>query len=494
MTLRVWINNKPVGRLDKFGRGTTFVYDVGVDPNNAISLTMPVRTASYDSTHGLLPVFDTNLPEGTLRERIETGLRKARGQVDALDILELTGCNQVGRIKVLPEGETPERRAGIGDINEILDREASRTLINEVMARYATRSGVSGAMPKVLVETDGDPMTRPEGSLRHTLQTRDYILKFDDDDYPGLSLNEYHCLQATRAGGNEVAEARLNVDGHMLSVSRFDERNGARCGFEDLAALNAKISEDKYTGSIESNLFKRVVEFSGSAEQENLEALYRLCVTNIALRNGDAHLKNFAMLYEDTHDGPVTLSPAYDLVTTTAYLEADLMALSLNGSKRWPKPGTVLQLGARAKLSRQQAQAIINEVGAGLRQAMPAMLEDFTSRGMEELGGRIAAAWNQGLEYSLGVEPIDLNGTSNPESEENNHTAMNRLTHNSIAPKHDPIQQREARPRLPERIRTSGKNGTMKVVKPMKPGDRGLDGIDTATNTPITVEHTGLDF
>ena len=420
MILRVWVDNQPVGRLDRFNRGTTFVYDAGVDPNNAISLTMPVRTASYNSDYGLLPVFDTNLPEGILRERIEASLRKTLGRVDAIDILALTGCNQIGRIKVLPEGETPERRASIDDINEILDQDASRSLMNEVMTRYATRSGVSGAMPKVLIDSDVNDMARPENSQRRTLQTRNYILKFDADDYPGLSLNEYHCLQAARAGGNVVAEAQLNVDGHMLSVSRFDEHDGTRCGFEDLAALNARISEDKYLGSIESDLFKRVVEFSGIAERENLEALYRLCVTNIALRNGDAHLKNFAVLYDNVHDGPVTLAPAYDLVTTTAYLEADLMALNFNGSKRWPKPGAVLQLGARAKLSRQQSQAIIDEVGAGLRQEMPAMLENFRSRGMEELGRKIAAAWNQGLEFSLGVEPVDSDHILNPESEENN--------------------------------------------------------------------------
>jgi len=405
MTLRVWVDDRPVGRLDKFERGSTFVYDPDVDPAYAVSLTMPVRTASYDSDADLLPVFDTNLPEGRLRERIESGLRKAHGRVDPIDILRMTGRNQIGRIKVLPEGEEPERRASIRNIDEILEREATKALVDEIMSRYATRSGVSGAMPKILVETDPDAPEDSAEDARQTIQTRDYILKFDAEDYPGLSLNEFYCLQAARAGGNVVAEARLNVDGRMLSVRRFDERDGRRTGFEDLASLNTKTAEHKYLGTIERDLFKRVEEFSGDAKKENLEALFRLCVTNFAIRNGDAHLKNFAILFENADKGPFTLAPAYDLVTTTAYIEADMMALQYGGSKRWPKPKAVLQLGARAKLSKQRTQEIIEEVGAGLREVMPEMLADFEARGLGEIGRKVAAAWNEGLVKSLGVDP-----------------------------------------------------------------------------------------
>ena len=76
MTLQVWSNNETVGYLDRFGCSTTFVCNAGVNPNNTISLTMPVRSHAcaahriHDSDHVLLPVFDTNLQEGTLLERM----------------------------------------------------------------------------------------------------------------------------------------------------------------------------------------------------------------------------------------------------------------------------------------------------------------------------------------------------------------------------------------------------------------------------------------
>ena len=52
------------------------------------------------------------------------------------------------------------------------------------------------------------------------------------------------------------------------------------------------------------------------------------------MRNGDAHLKNFGVVYPDP-SGPVTIAPAYDLVTTTAYLRNDVPALTLEGTKKW---------------------------------------------------------------------------------------------------------------------------------------------------------------
>jgi len=408
MTYRVWVNERPVGRLDRHGRGTTFVYDAGVSPSDAISLTMPVRTASYDQPHGLLPVFDTNLPEGALLARIRKHLSKGLGRVDGMDVLGLTGGNQIGRVRVLPEGERPVRRPPIGAVAELLEREATKEMIDEVMSRYALRSGVSGAMPKVLAETDRVLEHLSRGGVRTTLQTRDYIVKFEEEDYPALCLNEHFCLLAAEAAGNRVAEHALSRDGKVLFVRRFDERDGERIGFEDLASLNLKTAETKYDGSVERDLFKRVGEFSGDRRRQNLEELYRICVTNCALRNGDAHLKNFGLLYTDTEQGPFELAPAYDIVTTTAYLEKDLMALSLNGTKRWPKPADLLMLGARAGLSRGAAERVITEVAEGVREVLPRMRAAFAELGRAELGERVGREWEAGLSLSLGRGPVPL--------------------------------------------------------------------------------------
>jgi serine/threonine-protein kinase HipA len=49
--------------------------------------------------------------------------------------------------------------------------------------------------------------------------------------------------------------------------------------------------------------------------------------------NGDAHLKNFGLLYSDPTQRDARLAPAYDIVNTTAYIPEDVLALDLAGSK-----------------------------------------------------------------------------------------------------------------------------------------------------------------
>lgn len=48
-----------------------------------------------------------------------------------------------------------------------------------------------------------------------------------------------------------------------------------------------------------------------------LARFYEQLVFSIMLRNGDAHLKNFGVLY--THPGDARLAPMFDVVTTAIY-------------------------------------------------------------------------------------------------------------------------------------------------------------------------------
>jgi len=61
---------------------------------------------------------------------------------------------------------------------------------------------------------------------------------------------------------------------------------------------------------------KRFQQFAESPHLiEDLEKLFTLIAINCGLRNGDAHLKNFGIVYDDVL-GVARLAPVYDLVTT----------------------------------------------------------------------------------------------------------------------------------------------------------------------------------
>src|ERR1700743_4006186 len=105
--IKVWTDAAEAGLLDRNGRrGSTFAYQPGALPARAVSVTMPVRLASYDVPFGLLPIFEMNLPEGVLRERLRLAFAKATGTFDDFDLLGIVGRSQVGRIRYTGQKET----------------------------------------------------------------------------------------------------------------------------------------------------------------------------------------------------------------------------------------------------------------------------------------------------------------------------------------------------------------------------------------------------
>jgi serine/threonine-protein kinase HipA len=91
-------------------------------------------------------------------------------------------------------------------------------------------------------------------------------------------------------------------------------------------------------------------------------------VLSSLVKNGDAHLKNFGVLYPSPR-GPVTLAPVFDIVTTTAYLQHDVPALTLAGTKKW-WPRKMLEHFAMSHLSFS-----IGEVNEILAQVTDAVME-----------------------------------------------------------------------------------------------------------------------
>src|SRR6202021_1506330 len=128
----------------------------------------------------------------------------------------------------------------------------------------------------------------------------------------------FFCLKVAEKCGLEVPPYRLAEDALALVIDRFDLRpDGTYRGFEDFCVLNA-----------------RRPDANSPHGGEDLERLFTLIVINCALRNGDAHLKNFGIVYDDAQ-GEARLAPVYDLVTTSVYLPKDSMSVTLHASGRF---------------------------------------------------------------------------------------------------------------------------------------------------------------
>src|ERR1039457_5769389 len=144
--IKVWTDAAEAGLLDRQrDRGSAFAYLPDTVPQRAVSVTMPVRLPSWDVRFGLAPIFEMNLPEGVLRERLRLALAKATGTFDDFDLLAIVGRSQVGRIRYTGQKEKLEEDVPFQSIDEILARRRSGDLFRYLIERFACFSGLSGS-------------------------------------------------------------------------------------------------------------------------------------------------------------------------------------------------------------------------------------------------------------------------------------------------------------------------------------------------------------
>ncbi len=405
MTIKVWTDGRAAGLLGAKGaRGTAFAYASGTGPADAVSVTMPVRLASWDSDYGLAPIFEMNLPEGALRERLRMAFAKATGAFDDLDLLAIVGRSQVGRLRYTDEHAELDQAVPFQSVDELLASRRDGNLFQYLLERFAAYSGVSGVQPKLLIRDDIAWGAGPEAGTRTSIQGATHIVKFWEDQYPQLAANEFFCLKAAERAGLPVPRFQLSEDGRALVIDRFDLRSDGRYrGFEDFCVLNARATAEKYRGSYETAVLKRFREFA-SPEQiaAGSETIFRMIALNAALRNGDAHLKNFGIVYDDI-EGEVALAPVYDLVTTTAYIQADQMALTLDGSTRWPTAKQLLAFGTNRQIGSPAAiKAMLGAIAEAVFETMGDLKRHMqVEPEFEEIGTRMLAQWEEGIRTSL---------------------------------------------------------------------------------------------
>jgi serine/threonine-protein kinase HipA len=406
--IKVWTDAADAGLMDRHGdRGSTFAYLPDDPPIRAVSVTMPVRLESWSTSFGLLPIFEMNLPEGALRERLRLAFAKATGTFDEFDLLSIVGRSQVGRIRYTGDKEQMHEDVPFQSVDEILKRGRGGDLFRYLLEKFASFSGISGVQPKVLVRDEKAfaEMEHTGHRLTQSCKGATHIVKFwDPNEYPQLAANEYFCLGVARKCGLSVPPYRLAEDSMALVVDRFDLRmDGTYCGFEDFCVLNARRTDEKYRGSYETSVMKRFGQFANSTHVgEDMEKLFALIAMNCALRNGDAHLKNFGIVYDDVQ-GEARLAPVYDLVTTSVYLPMDSMALTLNGTTKWASAKELQRLGetrmgatpARVRQILERIEAAIADTSKELHAYIKAHAE------FVEIGNRMLQQWEQGVALSL---------------------------------------------------------------------------------------------
>lgn len=201
--------------------------------------------------------------------------------------------------------------------------------ISATAQQLAGKLSISGVQPKLSVRLDGN-------KLLPVVRNGQFILKPQTEGFSELPQNEYLCMQMGKKFGINTADFLLLelADGSpAYLVKRFDRikkgQKSKKIHCEDMQQILG--GRDKYSGSHEQ-IARAILEYCTFAPLE-LQRLFDLTVFNFVIGNGDAHKKNFSFL---TTNGHISLSPAYDLVSSRIVLpeETDELALTIGGRKK----------------------------------------------------------------------------------------------------------------------------------------------------------------
>lgn len=396
--LQVDVAGQPSGQLLQQS-GFEYRYLQADPAQPVVGLLMPPTRLTWQDG-ALFPVMDQNLPEGDLFNRLRQQFPKQA--MTAMRLLALIGDNGIGRLGYrVPGSPTPVQARPIAR-QTLLRMPFTAQLFDELVNAYlATGIGVAGMQPKIMV---------PD---RATIPIPNLIVKTAGAGYPGLTANEYLCMTAAARAGIDVAKVELSDDGQLLLVERFDlDANGERLGFEDVASLMGlrvrdTLSERKYHGS-----YQRVAELLGmiTATRHDLQRFYEQLAFSIVVGNGDAHLKNFGVLYRGAADG-IRLAPMFDVVTTRIYryqrspggpeLEDNTLALRLwsgkaQRSKSYPLPEELCRFG-RDVCGVRDPQAVLTRIAEAMIDTLHAAGRD--PRIPAGLLAQLRSVWENGMRH-----------------------------------------------------------------------------------------------
>lgn len=361
--LDVRLHGESIGTLTRVGHDRiVFGFDPAyIDDPRRATLGLAFRDAFGDLVTDIPatrtwahPFFSNLLPEGPLREY----LARAAGLDPRAEfqLLAALGEDLPGAVTVVPveSVRTASASAGGGrfagadrsgrgghdgrdEPQATPDAFAGGMLHSPPPLRFS----LAGVQLKLSATMDAGRLTVPVHGVGGS-----WIVKLPSPAFPGLCEQEFAMMRLAAAVGIDVPEVRLVSAGRIgnlprgvrpgpgpaFAVRRFDRSDdGVRVHIEDFAQVLGAYPEQKYLAAG----YREIAEVIGReiGDDAVIEFVHRLVFCAL-IGNGDAHLKNWSLIYPDGRNPQ--LAPAYDLVSTIAYADDERMALQwLGGARRF---------------------------------------------------------------------------------------------------------------------------------------------------------------
>lgn len=244
----------------------------------------------------------------------------------------------------------------------------------EEMAKLSINNhiGITGVQQKISVDLEKHK-DDPNHRFMIVGLWGNFILKPSTNKFPDMPVVEDATMHmATVAGITTAKHGLIKLrSGELAYVTkRFDRaKKKKKIAMEDFCQLSEMLTADKYDTSTEK-AGKVIWKYSS---QPGLDAIsfFDINVFSFLTGNSDMHLKNFSLIQNELSE--ITLSPAYDLLSTKLLFAEDKeeMALSINGKKTKLKKIDFTVLGNNLKMNEKSIENSFKR----LKKAIPKMIE-----------------------------------------------------------------------------------------------------------------------
>ncbi len=382
--LNVYLCGRLAGALERDGGTVTFSYlsEYLSQPDAAVvSSTLPLSPDAYGE-RDVMAFFSNLLPDEDVRRRIAEILHLS--PEDTFGLLRAIGGDCAGAVAFWEPGREPDASRP-PEFRELSDAE-SADLLGSLSVRPLGIGedfrGISGAGAqdkliaclrdgKILLPLHGTPST--------------HIFKPDIERFPQSVYNEFFCMSLSRLCGFDTARCDIVRFGDLdyYVTERYDReiRGGiaARLHQEDFCQLLKCRPEIKYQDQGGPSIVDcaKLLQRLALPGSDVLSFVDRV-VFNFIIGNGDAHGKNFSLLY---HGKRPRLAPAYDLICTTVYPAiSKKMAMKFDGKFdfRWVTPGKIVRTFERAGIGKKVVLDSIARQCESVKASLPVLLDSVS--------------------------------------------------------------------------------------------------------------------
>lgn len=315
----------------------------------------PTLSLAYQDAYGELinkprthrvrlePFFSNLLPEGALKDYFarRAGVKAIR----EFPLLAALGGDLPGAVRAIPTDVAPD------------DLKVSDGAAASLPRFRFSLAGVQLKFSALKNEGKHAGLTIPVGG-----EGGEWIVKLPSTNFPNVPENEFVMMRLASQIGIDVPEIELisieQVEGlpegveqlgeSAFAIRRFDRSPAGRVHIEDFAQVFGVYPDQKYDSASYRNILTVLAD---ATDEQSVDQFIRRLTFCVLIGNGDMHLKNWSLVYPDRRH-PI-LSPAYDLLSTIAYLPGEQSALKFGRSKEWHEfdEETLVRVADKARIA-----------------------------------------------------------------------------------------------------------------------------------------------